>query len=334
MLALVLGGGNALGAYHGGVIAALEAAGVEPDWVAGSSIGAVMAAIIAGNPPGQRVSAAREFWRRGSQADGGGSWVPDTWRKAMHMASALQARTLGRPNMYHLRLSQLLGVEDNPGLYDAAPMRRTIEDLVDFDLLNSGAVRLSVMTLDLETGLEHPFDTTQERITASHIMASTALIPDFPAVEIAGRAYVDGGLAANVPMDLVLLEHPGSPLSCFTVDPLPRAAPRPRRMGDAMQRQTDLTFTSQTERTLRSMCRLWDARKEDVPGAVYRLGYAAQPTETAMKGFDFSQSSLDRRWAQGEADMAAALRLWRSRPPAAPGLAVHDAAALPEPALA
>lgn len=327
MFALVLGGGNAVGAYHGGIVEALEAADAQPDWLAGSSIGAVMAALVAGNPPGQRTAAVREFWRRGRQLDGPTSWVPESWRKVIHLTAALQARTLGRPSLYHLRASQLMGLEENPGLYDAAPMRRTIEDLVDFDLLNSGAIRVSVMTVDLETGLEHSFDTTRERLTAEHIMASTALIPDFPAVEINGRTYVDGGLAANVPMDLVLQELPAEPLSCFTVDPFPRAAPRPRHLGDASERQSDLIYASQTERTLRAMRRLWEARDSEMPGAVYRLTYAFQPGEIALKGFDFSRSSLDRRWQQGRADMEAALRQWRDHPPAGHGLSVHDVAA-------
>lgn len=327
MLALVLGIGIAAGAYHGGVVAAMEAAAVEPYWLAGSSIGAVMAALVAGNPHGQRTVAMREFWRRGTQLDGPASWVPEGWRKAIHMTAALQARTMGRPALYQPRLSQLTGLTLNPGMYDAAPMRRTIEDLVDFDLLNSGAVRVSVMTVDLESGLEHPFDTVRDRLTADHILASAALIPDFPAVEINGRAYVDGGLAANVPVDLVLQEPPSAPLACFSADPFPRAGPRPRRLGDAAERQTDLIFASQTERTLRAMQQIWDLRDADAPGAVYRLTYASQPDETAMKGFDFSQSSIERRWQQGETDMGTALRLWRDRPPFGRGLQVHDATA-------
>jgi len=359
VLALVLGGGNAVGAYHGGVVAAMEAAAVEPYWLAGSSIAAVMAALVAGNPHGQRTVAMREFWRRGTQLDGPASWVPEGWRKAIHMTAALQARTMGRPALYQPRLSQLIpartsfdplvpaakgrlsrvstrsrlvrtgitGLTLNPGMYDAAPMRCTIEDLVDFDLLNSGAVRVSVMTVDLESGLEHPFDTVRDRLTADHILASAALIPDFPAVEINGRAYVDGGLAANVPVDLVLQEPPSAPLACFSADPFPRAGPRPRRLGDAAERQTDLIFASQTERTLRAMQQIWDLRDADAPGAVYRLTYASQPDETAMKGFDFSQSSIERRWQQGETDMGTALRLWRDRPPFGRGLQVHDATA-------
>ena len=325
MLALVLGGGNALGAYHGGVVSAMEAAGVEPDWVAGSSIGAVMGAIIAGNPPGKREAAMREFWRRGaSLLDGPASWLPDGWRKPFHTTAALQARIAGRPGLYHLRLSELLGGDGRPGLYDAGPMRRNLADLVDLDLMNSGRVRLTVMTVDLGTGEEQPFDTAHERLELDHILASTALIPDFPAVTINGRQYVDGGLAANVPMDLVLAPEPTEALSVFAADPLPSAAPLPRKLGEAAERQTDLIFASQTNRTLRAMHQLWELRNSDVPGAVYRISYAYQPGEVALKGFDFSHSSIERRWQAGQADMATAIQLWRASPPQGRGLQVHQ----------
>lgn len=323
MLAVVFGGGNALGAYHGGVVTAMAGAGIEAGWVAGSSIGAVTGALVAGNPPERRVAAVREFWRRSVQVDPVTSWVPEAWRKSLHMAAALQARVGGRPSLYRLRLPELLGGSGKPGLYDAGPMRRAIMELVDFDLLNSGAMRLSVMTLDLETGTETPFDTAHERLTVDHLMASAALIPDFPAVEIDGRAYVDGGLSANVPADLVLRHPAPGPLACFVVDLFPAAAPQPRRLGDAAERQTDLIFAMQTVRTLRAMRELWSQR-DTPPGAVYQLSYAHQPSETAMKGFDFSQSSQDRRWQQGERDMHAAIALWRSRPPTDPGLTVYS----------
>lgn len=328
MLAVVFGGGNALGGYHGGVVTAMAAAGIEPGWVAGSSIGAITGALVAGNPPERRVAAVREFWRRGVQVSPVASWVPEVswvpeaWRKSLHMTAALQARIGGRPLLYHLRLPELLGGDAKPGLYDVGSMRRAIMELVDFDLLNSGAMRLSVMTVDLETGTETPFDTAHERLTADHLMASAALIPDFPAVEIDGRAYVDGGLTANVPADLVLRHPATDPLACFVVDPFPAAAPRPRRLVDAAERQTDLIFAMQTVRTLQAMRELWSLR-DAPPGAVYQLRYAHQPSETAMKGFDFSQSSLDRRWQQGEQDMHAALALWRSMPPKNPGLTIH-----------
>ncbi len=323
MLTLVLGGGNALGAYHGGVMEALEGEGVWPDWVAGSSIGGIMGALIAGNRPERRVAAAREFWRRGALEDRGTSWVPDRLRKPMHLTAALQARVAGRPQLYHLRLAELLGGDGNPGLYDRGPMRRTLAELIDFDLLNRGPVRLSLMTVDVETGAEAPFDTARDRLTMDHLMATSALIPDFAAVEIGGRALVDGGFAANVPADLVLSELAAEPLACFTCDLYPIAAPRPARLTDAAERQSDFMFGCQTPRTLRAMRQLWEAR-EGQPGAVYCLSYDYEEGEVAMKSYDFARSSLDRRWRRGREHMEAALRCWREHPPGGRGLCIHS----------
>jgi NTE family protein len=327
MLALVLGGGNALGAFHGGVIQALEAEGAWPDWAAGSSIGGIMAALIAGNPPERRLPAVREFWRRGALEDRATSWVPESVRKTIHLTAALQARLAGRPQLFHLRLFELLGGHGKPGLYGRDPMRRVLDQLIDFDLLNSGAIRVSLMTVDAGTGAETPFDTTRERLTMDHLMATSALIPDFPAVEIGGRALVDGGLAANVPADLVLSERPAEPLACFIADPFPIAAPQPARLTDAAERQSDLTFACQTVRTLRAMRQLWEAR-EGPPGTVYCVDYSYQESEVAMKSYDFARSSLDRRWACGREQMTRALRLWREAPPSGPGLRIHGPAAM------
>jgi NTE family protein len=330
MLALVMGGGNALGAYHGGVVEALAAQAVWPGWVAGASIGGVTAALIAGNTPERRLEAVREFWRRGAIGDGGASWVPESMRKPFHFTAALQARILGRPRLYYPRLGELLGGDGNPGLYDRAPMRRTLEALIDFDLLNNGPIRVSLLAVDVETGAEVAFDSARERLDLEHLMASSALIPDFPTVEIGGRALADGGLAANVPADLVLGEPASEALACFVADPFPIAAPRPRRLGDAAERQTDLTFACQTTRTLRAMRQLWEARNNP-PGSVYAISYAYQEGEVAMKSYDFAQTSLDRRWSRGRADMEQALAMWRAQPPNGPGLAIHAASGFVEP---
>lgn len=334
MLAVVFGGGNALGAYHGGVVEALEADDVRAGWVAGSSIGAVTAALVAGTEPGRRVSALREFWRRGAQQDGFAYWIPEPLRKPLHLTAALGARLAGRPLLFRPRVGELIGGDGNPGLYDAGPMRRTLRELIDFDLLNSGSVRFACLAVDVETGAEVAFDTARERIEVDHVMASAALPPDFPAVEIGGRSLVDGGLAANTPADLVLAEHQTEPLACFTADLFPLAAPRPRRLGDAAERQSDLVFACQTARTLTAMRRLWQASDPGVPGAVYCLNYAYQEGEVAVKSYDFAQTSLDRRWTQGRQDMASALQLWRTQPPGSPGLHVHNVAGAlqPEPA--
>ena len=325
MLAIVFGGGNALGAYCAGAADTLAAEAVEPGWVAGSSIGAITAALWAGNPPEKRMPAMREFWRRAAQQEFVPSWLPDALRRPLHFTAALQARIAGRPHLFHLRLAELLAGSGSPGLYERAPMRRTLDELIDFDLLNRGTPRLSLMTVDVATGEEVPFDTARDRIGIDHLMASSAFIPDFPAVEVDGRLLADGGLAANVPADLVLSEPPAEPLACITVDLFPLVAPRPRRLADALERQTDLSFACQTVRTLASMRRLWEARGPGPGGSVYRINYRHREAEVAAKSYDFAQSSLDTRWAEGQRDMQAALRLWRESPPSGPGLQLHAA---------
>ena len=257
--------------------------------------------------------------------------MPEKLRKPFHLTAALGARVAGRPLLFNLRLGELIGGDGNPGLYDAGPMRRMLLELVDFDRSNDGSVRFATTAVDVETGEQVAFDTERERIDVDHIMASAALIPDFPAVAIGGRLLVDGGLASNTPAELVLAEPQREPLACFTVDLFPLAAPRPGRLADAAERQSDLIFACQTVRTLAAMRRLWDARNDGSAGAVYCLNYGYQVGEVAMKSYDFARTSLDRRWAEGKRDMVAALDTWRTAPPASPGLHVHRRAAAPTP---
>lgn len=318
-LALVLGGGNALGAYHGGVAEALAVFGAEPDWVAGSSIGAVCCALIAGNPPDRRVSALRDFWRRSVQLDFATPWLPSLARAPMTFMGAVGARMFGRPRLFLPRLGP------GPGHFSQAPMRDTLLDLVDWDRLNDGTMRLSALAVDLATGEEVVFDTVRERVTVDHVLASAALVPDFAPVRIGGRVLADGGLSANVPADLVLGEVPDEPLAVFVADLFPGEAPLPSAFADGTARQSDLIFARQTRRTLRFMQDLWALRADAPPGACYWIEYMPLPEEERpLKGYDFSQFILDHRWAQGCRDAQAALALWRAEPPTGRGLRIHS----------
>ena len=84
--------------------------------------------------------------------------------------------------------------------YDTAPLRETLLSLVDFDLLNSGATRYSIGAVNVKTGNFRYFDTTRERIGPEHVMASDALPPGLPMVEIEGDYYWDGGVVSNTPL--------------------------------------------------------------------------------------------------------------------------------------
>jgi NTE family protein len=316
---LVLGGGNALGAYLAGAYEGLHSAGQEPNWIAGSSIGAITAALIAGNLPERRMERLRAFWRAATSP----AWLP--WARGEQWLAAVQSRLLGRPALFLPRLPSLMGQPDKLGIYDHAPTRRLLLDLIDFDHLNVSPIRVSVLAVDLQSGQDAVFDTRQRRLTVDHLMASAALIPDFPPVCVDGRWLVDGGLAANVPADLVLANRPDQDTTCILVDPFPAKAPLPDSLPMLSMRQTDLTFARQTERTLRTITALaktWPANGTCVDLA--RIAYGATPNETAMKSWDFSEAALTRRWDAGRRDMGDALAYLRQLPARRPGLYLHS----------
>jgi NTE family protein len=317
--ALVLGGGNALGCYLAGAYEALHDAGEQPDWVAGTSIGAMMAAIIAGNAPERRMERLQAFWRRAASPD----WLP--WPRGAQWLAALQTRVLGRPGLFYPRLMQLSGEPDRTGVYDTAPMRRALAELVDFGRLNGGETRLSICTTDLESGEQVVFDSGRDRLTPDHLLASAALIPDFAPVRIGDRWLVDGGFASNVPIDLVLDPPPTAEMVCYFVDLVPLRAPLPASLAGMSMRQTDLTFACQTQRTLEALLALDRTRGPQRPRVdVVPVCYADEAGETAMKSWDFSQTAVTRRWKAGHGDMRAALARFREAAASGPGLTVHS----------
>ena len=298
---------------------------MEPGWVAGASIGAVTAAIIAGNPRGRRSAALGRFWDSLAAFDGPAAFLPAPLRQPLQYVQVLSNRTLGHPPMFTLRPPDLAGTDPRPGLFDPAPMRRLLAELIDLGRLNDGSMRVSVLAVDLASGQEVAFDTSRSRISLDHVMASAALVPDFPPVEVEGRLLVDGGLSANLPIHLVMEEMSEASrderMACFAVDLFPPAAPLPRGLLQAAQRQSDLTYASQTLRSLRHLQQLWQGWD---PGAdLFTLVYQAEQDETALKGFDFSASSLARRNAFGRRDMQMQIKNWRTRGNTGPGLAIH-----------
>ena len=322
--ALVLSGGLALGAYHAGAWTALEAAGIEPFWVAGTSIGAITAAIIAGNAPGQRAAALSRFWDQATSFDPAAN-LPQAAHRPVQYLQAFSSRLLGRPGLFTLRPPDVTGTDTRPGLYDASALYRLLPKVVDFDRLNDGPTRVSVTAVDLASGEETVFDNRSGRLEPEHLMASSALPPDFPPVEIDGRLMVDGGVAANLPahiiLDHALIDGSEERLTLFAVDLFSSAAPLPLGIGQAAQRLGDLIFAGQTKRTLNAWSRIWGDR---TPGAeVVSIAYEALEAETPLKGFDFSTGSLARRWAAGETDMQAQITRWRATPGTAAGLTIR-----------
>ena len=219
-VALLLQGGGALGAYQGGVYEALAEADIHPNWIAGISIGAINAAIIAGNPPDARVNRLREFWVQvTSSAPGDWSRNPfvdlargEDARNLLNQMSANLAAVFGAAGFFSARpvmpWPQPGGSLGATSFYDTKHLKHTLERLVDFDRLNAGMTRFSAGAVNVRTGNFVYFDTTTHTITPEHVMASGALPPGFPAVEIDGEHYWDGGLVSNTPLQWVIESNP------------------------------------------------------------------------------------------------------------------------------
>ena len=305
--ALVLGGGNALGAYQAGAYQALHERGLQPDRIVGASVGAVNGALIAGNRDADRLDRLRRFWRpapRGREA----RWpAAETARRTLAVGAAL---AMGRPSVFIPRqlpgVHWLLSAEKPASLYDTTPLGRTIEQLVDFDLLNRASPRFAATAVDLESGEDTVFDTAAAPIGVSHLLASSALLPVFPPVPIGGRLYCDAGISANLPMDVVLAEPGSRPLLCLAIDLLPLAAPVPETMGEVTERAQDLIFATQSRRALAAWQAIFDQREANgtAPAvALIHIAYADQGEEVSGKAFDFSPETIQARWAAGYRDI-------------------------------
>jgi NTE family protein len=300
-LALVLGGGNALGSYQAGVWQRLGEAAVEPERIVATSVGAINGAIIAGNAPERRVERLQAFWR----GEAGWRWPgAETLRRS---ASVLDTMVGGRAGMFG-PVGPLGSWWDPdpaaavPALFDSKPLAATLARLVDFDRLN--AARFAACAIELETGREVLFDTAATTVGPDHVRASGALLPTFPAVEIEGVVYADGGFAQNLPLDAVLAEPGGTPLLCLAVDLTPASSARPRTLGEAMAKAQDLIFAAQSARTVAKWQAVYAAeeRLRTASVTLVRLVYRDQADEVAGKAMDFSPASVAARWEAGYRD--------------------------------
>lgn len=328
-VALVLQGGGALGSYQAGVIEGLAASGIEIDWVAGISIGAINAAIVAGNPPERRVERLNSFWNLVTESLPSFPIFPnDHLREFLHEWSAGFVLAAGVPGFFMPRfVSPLFAAPGTPAamsFYDSAPLRETLDALIDWDLLNTGPVRLSVGAVDVESGNFNYFDTTETTIDARHIMASGALPPGLPPVEIDGRLWWDGGLVSNTPLTHVL-DHQQGPLLAFQIDLFPAAADVPRTIMDVMAREKEIRFSSRTRQVSDHMMRLRHDRElarrvlaklpaemhndpdvaalraqsnEEAVNLVHLI-YRANAWEGGSRDFEFSARTMGEHWEAG-----------------------------------
>jgi NTE family protein len=250
---LVLQGGGALGAYQLGVYQAMDEAGIQPDWVIGTSIGAINAAIIAGNPPERRYPRLEEFWNRVSERtrlDGPAGWSACSgWDRTLAKWMIIGGGIAGffQPNpAAWLGPMARLGV-DRASYYLIEPLRETLASLVDFDLLNAGRPRLTVGAVNACTGAMCYFDSRDQRLDVEHIMSSGALPPAFPAVRIGNEPYWDGGIFSNTPVEVVLDDKPRRSSIIFSVQVWNPVGPEPGSIWEISERQKDIQYASRTD---------------------------------------------------------------------------------------
>ena len=249
---LVLQGGGALGAYQAGVYEGLAECGTAPDWVAGVSIGAINAALIAGNPPERRVARLREFWDRVSAQL---PFVPpaslDALRPLFDQVSTASAFLFGVPGFFSPRLvPPFLALDGSVGalsFYDTAPLKATLEELVDFSLINrTDGVRLSLGAVELSTGNSVYFDSRTTKICAEHVLASGAMPPGFPPVRVDGGLYWDGGIVSNSPLWYVLDADSRMNALIFQVDVFSARGEVPKNLAEVQERAKDIQYASKT----------------------------------------------------------------------------------------
>jgi NTE family protein len=356
-VALVLQGGGALGAYQGGVYEALMEAGIEPDWVSGVSIGAINAALIAGNHPADRLPALREFWRRITDRT---LWLAapdgDVFRQGRNAYSSFTTALFGQPGFFepHKVNPWLLpaGARDATSYYDIEPLRQTLLELVDFDLINNRQVRFSVGAVNVLTGNFVFFDNAKEKITPAHILASGALPPAFPMVQVGTDYFWDGGIVSNTPLQHLLAQDDNLNSLVFQVDLFSANGPLPRTIQDVMARQKDIMYSSRTRQVTDMFARLqrWKYRcyealvaipedvltdeqrtlrdtLSDLPRAtILQLIYQKQAYEGAARDYEFSTDSMREHWQNGHEDTRKTLahKNWLEIPSKAGGIVTRD----------
>jgi NTE family protein len=343
-IALILQGGGALGAYQAGVYQALAEANLHPDWVAGISIGAVNSALIAANPPPRRVDRLREFWEGVSMSPFGVPYFPaleindELIHTAVNQVRSLGILLGGAPGFFKPRVPPPFfypnGSPEALSYYEAAPLKSTLERLVDFDLINAGVMRFSVGAVNVRTGNFVYFDSTTFQICPEHVMASASLPPGFPATEIEGEHYWDGGLVSNTPLQWVLDSLPRKDTLAFQVDLWSARGNFPRNLLESEARQKDIRFSSRTRMATdqfkkqqilrRATAKLLGKLPKDLlqtPEAetlaaeadekvynIIQLIYRAKNYEGTSKDYEFSRRTMEEHWRSGYNDAVRTLR--------------------------
>jgi NTE family protein len=341
---LVLQGGGALGAYQAGVYEAMHEAAIEPEWVIGTSIGAITGAIIAGNAPAERLPRLRDFWKRVEIRSPFANW---------------DAVVRGIPAMYAPRALAWAGVGAHLGLdhasyYVTEPLRATLEPLVDFGIVNAkDTARLTIGAVHVTKGSMRYFDSRDEALSLEHVMASGALPPGFPAIRIGGEAYWDAGVYSNTPIEAVFDDKPRKSSLIFGVNVWQPSGPEPESIWQVMGRQKDIQYASRDDshverqkqihhmrRIIRELAKNLPAEKQrdcqhlaawgcHTTMHLVRLLAPALDSEDFLKDIDFSAAGIERRWRAGLDDARRMIEGAPWQAPADPmaGVVVHELSA-------
>jgi NTE family protein len=364
VIALVLQGGGALGAYQAGVYEGLHEAGIRPNWLAGISIGALNAAIIAGSPEDERVGRLRALWESICAApvewpagEGLANALPFAFDfNSLHNTiAAMRALFQGQPGFFKPRFPSPLwspfSGDSATSFYDTSPLHRTLEKLVDFDRLNSGEVRVSVGAVNVRTGNLTYFDTAERDLGPKHFMASGALPPGFPSVEIEGEHYWDGGVVSNTPLSRVLSGEARDTLT-FQVDLWSARGRVPYDMMEVSSRQKDIQYSSRTRAVTDQALRMQKMRQalqrtiEKLPSSakddpeiraladlarhrsynIIHLIYQSKIYEGHSKDYEFGLKAMRAHWQSGLEDIRRTLADPRrlEPPPLDVGIVTHD----------
>jgi NTE family protein len=349
---LVFQGGGALGAYQAGVYQALHEAKIEPDWMIGTSIGAINASLIAGNEPEHRLDRLQEFWQRMRRKE---LWSRSTWPGAADTANYWATILGGIPGFFepnplaffgsHMRLGA-----DGAGFYSTAPLERTLSDLVDFSLLTRCKPRLTVGAAHVRTSQMCYFDSGTTQITARHIMASGALPPAFPAVRIDGELYWDGGILSNTPTEVIFEDNPRRNSLIFAVHMWNPVGPEPETIWQVLNRHKDIQYSSRVashiarqsqahklRHVISELTKLIPEEKRALAGDLSQYGCLTRmhvvrllaprlDNESHNKDIDFTPSGIRKRWEAGYADTQRALarKAWEDDCDPLEGIILHE----------
>lgn len=356
-VAYVFQGGGALGAYQLGVYKALSETGFEPDWVIGTSIGAINACIIAGNKPKDRIPKLEAFWHTISRSLLPGFKPRDNFsRQWYNLLSAQSALLFGQPGFFYPRVHspflEFNGSSDTISFYVTDPLKETLKKLVDFDYLNSGNVRFTLGAVEVQKGIAVFFDTKNQTIGPEHVLASCALPPGFPAVRIDDKYYWDGGVLSNTPIQAMIYDQVHENTLCFMANLFDSYGLNPKSLDDILKRRKDVTYSSQDRMHLKSLLEILRLRREiqflygklsdeakecpevrklhDIGNTTMmhfvRFLYTAPHSELSSKDYEFSELSINERIETGYQDGLEAIKEspWEEPIDEEIGVAIHE----------